>query len=86
LLGDSGSALFNLVLGFAGVIGFLWLVFGVPLGLIDLARRNGVSGYNGENNAAVLLGGFVVLAIVFSAYALVFMLKALLGIDLVGSV
>ena len=84
LLGKDGAAIFNFVLGITGVLGLIWTLFGLPVGLIDLARRSGANSYDGRHNAAVLLGGLVILGIVFSAYALVYIIWSLLGIDLVS--
>lgn len=85
LLGKYGASIFNMVLGACGVVGFIWLLVGLPLGLIEMTRKNGNNGYDGERNAAVLLGGLVILGMVFCAYALVYILAALTGIDLVGN-
>jgi hypothetical protein len=83
LLGKYGSVLLNLVLGISGVLGFIWILVGLPVGLIFNFTNRNKNSYNGELIALLTLGGFIMLAVVFSAYALLYIVKTLFGLDLI---
>lgn len=69
----------NLLLGVAGVAAFLqlliggvqWIIAGGEKEAQDKARRR-------------IMGALIGLALVFSAYALLFIIRALFGVDLIG--
>lgn len=73
------SAAINLLLGIAGVVAFVFLLWGGLQWILAGGDKEGT-----EKARKKITSALIGLAIVFSAYALLFIIRALFGIDLVA--
>jgi hypothetical protein len=70
------SGIINIVLGIAGIIAFIWLLWGGLQWILSGGDKEGT-----EKARKRITAALVGLAIVFSAYALIFIVRALFGVD-----
>jgi hypothetical protein len=73
------SATINLLLGIAGIVAFIFLLWGGLQWILAGGDKEGT-----EKARKKITSALIGLAIVFSAYALLFIVRALFGIDLVA--
>lgn len=73
------SAAINFMLGAAGVIAFIFLLWGGLQWILAGGDKEGT-----EKARKKITSALIGLAIVFSAYALLFIIRALFGIDLIA--
>jgi uncharacterized membrane protein len=78
-IGDYVKTAISLLLGFAGVIAFFYLLWGGVQWIMAGGDKEGT-----EKARKKITASLVGLTIVFSAYALLFIVKTLFGVNLLG--
>jgi hypothetical protein len=73
------SAVINFMLGAAGVVAFIFLLWGGLQWILAGGDKEGT-----EKARKKITSALIGLAIVFSAYALLFIIRALFGVDLIA--
>lgn len=69
----------NIILGIAGIIAFIWLLWGGLQWILSGGDKEGT-----EKARKRITAALVGLAIVFSAYALIYIVRALFNVDVLG--
>jgi hypothetical protein len=76
------GALINFILGFAGLFAFGWTAIGIPLAIVIWLIKRKKPDFNKRRLLYLFFGGPVLLLVIFSIYALLFMVQAIFGINL----